>query len=76
VEVIGHDAECNEPHREAGGRFSEQAGESVVIIVGVKDLGAAIAAIERVVAEAARGSACSAWHEISLAAQPTGCKGK
>jgi hypothetical protein len=42
----------------------------------VKDLGAAIAAIEGVVAEAARGSACRARHGISLAGQPTGCKGK
>jgi hypothetical protein len=64
VEVIGHDTETDQPHREAGGRVRQEADESVVVVVGVEDFGAAIAAIERVVAEAARGSACSAWHRI------------
>ena len=75
MEVVGHQAERQQAHREAGGGIGEQADEGVVVVVGVEDFGPAIAAVEGMVAEAAGGSACGPWHGVSLASERTACKG-
>ncbi len=57
VEVVGHQAKADQPHRDAGAGLAEEADEAVVVVGVVEDPGAAVAAVEGVVAVAAhRGS--------------------
>lgn len=49
MEVVGHDAVCQEPHGVARDRLAQDALEGEIIRRGVKNAGAGVGAVDRVV---------------------------
>jgi hypothetical protein len=62
VEVIGHDAEGQDAHREPLAGSGQNGDEGFVVLVLVEDFGAVVAAVQDVVAVSANRGACGAWH--------------
>lgn len=62
VKMVGHEAEGEQPHVDAFVGGQQQIEEAAMVLVGVEDLHAAVAAVDDVVADAADGGAGGAWH--------------
>jgi multidrug efflux pump subunit AcrB len=57
-----------------GGGLAQELGEGCVVVGVMKDLGAAVASVESMVAIAANGGASSAWHGAIFGPWPYGGK--
>ena len=64
--MIGHEAIGDEANWHALGREGEQLAKAVVILILLKDLGAAVAAVQDVIAEPSLSGARGSWHGMDL----------
>src|SRR5580704_17398267 len=62
VEVIGHEAERQDPHGKPLAGSGQNGDEGFVVLVLVEDRRAVVAAVQDVVAIAPNRGACGAWH--------------
>ena len=62
MEVVGHQAIGEQAHAASFAGLAQELDEGGEVAVLVKDGAAAIAPVEDMVAIAAQGSACGAWH--------------
>jgi hypothetical protein len=62
MEMVGHEAPTDDPHRQPLARRLEQADERLEILVLVKDLGPTVATVEQMVAPVRSGSSRGSWH--------------
>jgi hypothetical protein len=62
VKMIGQEAKSQQAHGRTPSGLGEQLEEGSIIGLFMEDGATTIAAVEGMVAEAALGSACGAWH--------------
>jgi hypothetical protein len=68
VEMVGHEAESENAHRDALGGGRQEAEEGRVIVLLVEDFSAGIATVEDVITHSSDGSSSGTRHAKSLAA--------
>jgi hypothetical protein len=66
MEMVGHEAIGQQTHGNPFTGFAKQLDEGGEVAVFVEDGAAIVAPVEDVVAKAALGSSCGAWHERPL----------
>jgi hypothetical protein len=67
VEMVGHQTKADQTHGHAGASLTQEPDEVVIVVGVVKDLGAAVAAVESMVAQATDRSSRSSRHEEIVA---------